>query len=98
MSIVEVMNLLSIVLCAKSKLGFDAKHYFYKVGVPCCLGFVLMFFLAFTLNSLVCIDGFIHFITILLIVVVVSISISLLLIGKDDRLLIISFIKEKLRK
>lgn len=98
MSIVEVMNLLSIVLCAKSKLGFDAKHYFYKVGVPCCLGFVLMFFLAFTLNSLACIDGFIHFITILLIVVVVSISISLLLIGKDDRLLIISFIKEKLRK
>lgn len=98
MSIVELINLSSIVMCAKTELGFDAKLYFWKVGVPCCLGFAILFYFAYLFNALVHITSVIHFIISLIVLVIVSILISSVLIGKEDRLLVMSFIKRKIRR
>lgn len=94
MCMVEVMNLLSIVLCAKSKLGFDVKSYLMKAGMPCVMGFVTLFSFAYAFNSFVHVNSFDCFVVYNVIVLIVSCLVSVILIGKDERLLIYEFIKK----
>ena len=98
MCIVEIINLLSIILCAKYEIGFNVFTYLRKVAMPCSVGFVFLFLLAYLFNLLVTINSFSNFILYLIIVELVSVFLSIVLLGKDDRSLVISFVKNKIKK
>lgn len=98
MCIVEILNLLSIIICAKIEIGFHAIAYLRKVAMPCSVGFVIIFILAYLFNLLVTINSFSNFILYLILVEFVSVILSVVLLGKDDRSLVISFVKNKIKK
>lgn len=97
MSIVEVINLSSIVVCANNELGFDAISYFKKVGIPCGVGFIVFFLFAYLFNYFISVNSLFYFILYLFVVALVTVSVSIMLLGKDDRLLVVSFLKNKIR-
>lgn len=98
MCLVEVVNLSSIVLCAQKKLGFSSLSYFKQVGVPCLLGITIYFSAAYLFNSLIQINGFFEFILYSMAIVVASVVIAVVLLKKKDRMLVITFVKNRIKK
>lgn len=98
MCIVEVVNLSAIVFCAKKILGFNEVLYFKEVGIPCVTGFVVLFSLAYIFNSYIHIDSISCLIIYLTLIIPILILFSLIMIGKNERLLVLSFIKNRIRK
>lgn len=98
MGVVEIINLSAIVFCAKRELGFDAVTYFKKVALPCGAGFIILFLSAHIFNILFSVDSFVCFILYLLVIVCFSILVSVMLLGKENQTLLLSFIKNRLKK
>lgn len=97
MSIVEIVNLSSIVVCAKYELGLNTVSYFKNVGITCVFGFIILFSFAYLFSSFVYVDSLIAFIMYLMLVLLISISVSVLLLGREDRMLVVTFIKNKIK-
>lgn len=98
MCIVEVINLSSIIICAKKMLGFDVVMYFKGVGIPCGTGFVVLFSSAYIFNSYIHIDSMSCFLFYLALIIPILILCSLIMVGRNERRLVLSFIKNRIRK
>lgn len=97
MCVVEIVNLSAIVVCAKKMLGFDAVLYFKKVGFPCGTGFAVLFSMAYIFNSCMTIGSILRFILYLALIIPILIIFSLVMLGKNERRLVLSFFKNKFR-
>lgn len=98
MSFVEVVNLSSIVLCANKKLGFSGLLYLKEVGIPCLLGIFVYFSAAYVFNSLIQVNSFLEFIIYSVAVVLLALMIAIVLLDKKDRTLVITFVKNRIKR
>ncbi len=96
--LVEVINLVTITVCAKRKFGMSLKAYFKEVTIHCLLAAAAFTILALPFTLYLQPDSLSKFILYETIAIITEMALAYLLLQKEEREYLNSFIRGKLRE